>query len=93
MRVEDFDGRSGWRRFDDARRSLRRAETEGERNAGARASVEHGLDLFGRPISEEEDATDAADVRPEALRLVAYEALLGSPPRPPSGEGQTVLGL
>lgn len=93
VRVEDFDGRSGWRRFDDARRSLRRAETEGERNAAARASVEHGLDLFGRPISEEEDATDAADVRPEALRLVAYEALLGSPPRPPSGEGQTVLGL
>lgn len=93
VRVEDFDGRSGWRRFNDARRSLRRGETEGERRDAARGAVEFGLELFGPPVYEEEDAADAADVRPESLRLVAYEALVGSPPRPPSGNGQTGLGL
>ena len=93
VRVEDFDGRSGWRRFDDARRSLRRAETEDERHVAARAAVELGFELFGPPASEKEDAADVADVRPEALRLVAYEALVGSPPRPAVGDGQTALGL
>jgi len=35
VRVEDYDGRSGWRRFDDARRLLRRAKTLGERREAA----------------------------------------------------------
>jgi len=75
VRVEDYDGRSGWRRFDDARRVLRRAKTLGERREAATELVEAGVDLFGAPV-QEEDVIERIEVAPEDIRLVAYEALV-----------------
>ncbi len=79
VRVEDYDGRSGWHPFDDARRSLRRAKTEGERYDAAVELARRGLELFGPPI--EEPGTDpAGEVQAESLQLIAYEALVGGAP-------------
>jgi hypothetical protein len=91
VRVEDYDARSGWRAFDDARRALRRAETEGERYRAAADVAQRGIDLLGRPVAEDED--DAlTEVAAEDLQLVAYEALVAAPGSQPLGE-QTRLGV
>jgi Helicase conserved C-terminal domain/PLD-like domain/SNF2-related domain len=76
VRAEDFDGRSGWRPFDDARRGLRRAGTLGERREAAILVVERGLDLFGAPIDEDADDLGPVEVEAGEIRLVAYEALV-----------------
>jgi len=75
VRIEDFDARPGWRRFDDARRALKRAETEGERRDAAAALASAGLDLFGPP-EEESEEQEFEQVTSEAIRLIAYEALV-----------------
>ncbi|HEY8777632.1 MAG TPA: helicase-related protein [Gaiellaceae bacterium] len=75
VRVEDYDGRSGWRRFDDARRRLRGAHTLGERREAATQLVEFGFELFGAPV-EEDDVIERIEVAAEDIRLVAYEALV-----------------
>jgi superfamily II DNA or RNA helicase len=75
VRVEDYDGRSGWRPFDDARRALRRAETEGQRYDAAVELGRHGLELFGAPV-DEPGPDPAGEVQADSLRLVAYEALV-----------------
>ncbi|MGI8729279.1 MAG: SNF2-related protein [Solirubrobacteraceae bacterium] len=75
VRAEDFDGRSGWRRFKDARRTLKRADTEGERFDAARVVVELGLELFGGPVAEDLDASPT-EVTATDIQLVAYEALI-----------------
>jgi superfamily II DNA or RNA helicase len=84
VRVEDYDGRSGWRRFDDARRRLRRASTLGERREAASEVIEAGLELLGAPVDESEP-TEQLEVAPEQIQLVAYEALVedGGPSLPP----------
>lgn len=79
VRAEDFDGRSGWRAFDDARRQLRRATTLGERREAALAVVERGLDVFGAPVDAEAYELGPVGVEPEDIRLVAYEALVAGP--------------
>jgi Helicase conserved C-terminal domain len=75
VRAEDFDGRSGWRRFQDARRTLKRADTEGERFDAARVLVELGLELFGAPVPEDIDSAPT-EVTATDVQLVAYEALV-----------------
>ena len=65
VRVEDYDGRSGWHPFDDARRSLRRAETEGERYDAVVELARRGLELFGSPI-EEPGADPVGEVQAES---------------------------
>jgi hypothetical protein len=77
--VEDYDGRSGWRAFDDARRRLRRAQSEGERRDAAIELTTRGTEVFGLPV-EEDPVEETADVKPEHLQLVAYEALVGAEP-------------
>src|SRR5262249_21598684 len=81
VRVEDYDGRSGWRRFDDLRRTLRRARSLGERRRAAELLVEAGLELFGSPIDDEVVA-ERIEVTPDEIRLVAYEALVAGEVRP-----------
>ena len=75
VRAEDFDGRSGWRRFQDARRTLKRAGTEGERFDAARVVVQLGLDLFGAPVPEDVGPSPI-EVTATDIQLVAYEALV-----------------
>jgi superfamily II DNA or RNA helicase len=75
VRVEDFDGRSGWRHFDDLRRQLRKASTLGERRELGEQLVESGIDLFGAPVVAEDSVTKV-EVEPDDLQLVAYEALV-----------------
>lgn len=91
VRVEDFDGRSGWRPFDDARRALRRAETEGERFAAAQDLARRGLELLGAPAPDEEELDPAAEVRADDLQLVAYEALVAPAAAAARGGAQTEL--
>jgi len=79
VRAEDFDGRSGWRAFEDARRQLRKATTLGERRETALVVVEHGLDLFGGPIDSDTDDIGPVEVQPEEIRLIAYESLVDAP--------------
>lgn len=75
VRVEDFDGRSGWRRFQEARRRLRGAPTLGERRDAGTTVVETGVALFGSPAEEGEGPLENPVVGPEDLRLVSYEVL------------------
>jgi superfamily II DNA or RNA helicase len=86
VRVEDYDASPGWRRFDDARRALKRAEAEGERRDAALALAESGLELFGEP-EEEPDDQEFEQVRPDSIRLIAYEVLVSSAAKP-SDQGQ-----
>lgn len=76
VRVEDYDGRSGWHRFREARKRLREAKTAGARHDAALAIVAAGLDLFGLPEAEAEGVADPVTVEPDQLRLVAYEVLV-----------------
>lgn len=76
VRIEDFDGRSGWSRFQDARRRLRGAPTVGERRDAGTLVVEAGLALFGYPVDGGEGPAQSPVVTPEQLRLVAYEVLV-----------------
>ena len=76
VRVEDFDGRSGWRPFDDARRHLRRAQTLGERREAAVSVVELGLDLLGAPVDIDAGELGPVEVGVEEIRLIAYEELV-----------------
>ncbi len=76
VRVEDYDGRSGWSRFDDARRRLRGARTLGERRDAGEILVAAGLALFGDPLPEGDGLLPPVEVQPEDLRLVAYELLV-----------------
>jgi len=73
VRVEDYDGRSGWRRFDDARRRLREAKMVAEARDAGEYLVSAGLTLFGNPIREAEDLVATVEVSPESLQLIAYE--------------------
>jgi superfamily II DNA or RNA helicase len=91
VRVEDYDARSGWRGFDDMRRALRRAQTEGERYQAAVDLVRRGIDLLGKPVTEQEDE-GLTDVAAEDLQLVAYEALVVAPGGHAPRE-QTTLGI
>jgi superfamily II DNA or RNA helicase len=90
VRAEDFDGRIGWRPFEDARRQLRKATTLGERREAAQLAVELGLDLFGAPIESDADEIGPVEVNPEEIRLIAYESLVDAPtpapatPEPPA---------
>ncbi len=83
VRVEDFDGRTGWRPFDDARRRLRHAETLGERRETAAAVVELGLDLLGAPVDADTSELGPVEVSAEEIRLVAYEELVEAPSAAP----------
>lgn len=78
VRVEDYDGRSGWRRFDDARRSVRRARATGERREAAIVLVPAGLELFGHPETQADTTALRPVVQPEELRLISYEVLVES---------------
>jgi Helicase conserved C-terminal domain len=91
VRVEDYDARSGWRAFDDARRALRRAETEGERYRAAADVAQRGIDLLGRPVAEDEDEA-LTQIAADDLQLVSYEALVAAPGSRAPGE-QTTLGV
>lgn len=90
VRVEDFDGRSGWRPFDDARRRLKRATTLGARREAGSEVVRRGLDLLGAPVEPQaDDDVGRIEVAADELRLVSYEALVAgaaetrrSPPAP-----------
>lgn len=84
VRVEDFDGRSGWRPFDDGRRALRRADALGQRREAALAVVERGLDLFGAPIEADDEELARAEVAADEIRLVAYEDLVTGPAATPA---------
>ena len=83
VRVEDYDGRGGWRPFDDARRRLRRAQTLGERREAAAELVEHGIELLGAPIAQGVEPHEEIEVAAGEIQLVAYEALVeAAPPAP-----------
>ncbi len=83
VRVEDYDGRGGWRPFDDARRRLRRAQTLGERREAATELVEHGIELLGAPIAQGAEPHEEIEVAAGEIQLVAYEALVeAAPPAP-----------
>jgi hypothetical protein len=71
-----YDGRSGWSRFDTARRALKRAASVGERYQAAEALVEAGLELFGRPEEEVAAGVSAVEVALEDLQLVSYEVIV-----------------
>lgn len=75
VRVEDFDGRSGWRAFTDAERALRREKEAGRRLELASEVVRLGLELFGEPVEVDDAAAVKVIVEPEDLQLVAYEVL------------------
>ena len=75
VRVEDFDGRSGWRAFTDAERALRREKDAGRRAGLAAEAVRLGIELFGEPAEADEAAGVKVVVEPEDLQLVAYEVL------------------
>jgi hypothetical protein len=79
VRIEDYDGRTGWRRFADARRRLNRAETLGERREAAEDIVRLGIDLFGAPVEEPDESIGPIEVSADELRLVWYEALVSAP--------------
>jgi superfamily II DNA or RNA helicase len=90
--VEDYDGRSGWRAFEDARRHLRRAHTDGEaRDAAIELSIRGG-ELFGEPV-EDEPVEVGGEVSPEDLQLVAYEVLIGGAPIEPAPSQQLPMEL
>ncbi|HLI33303.1 MAG TPA: SNF2-related protein [Solirubrobacteraceae bacterium] len=93
VRVEDFDGRSGWRSFDEARRSLRRAESLGERREAAVRVVEQGLELLGAPVQEGATDIGPVEVGPEDIRLVAYEDLVEAPGTVPEPRALTDASL
>jgi superfamily II DNA or RNA helicase len=76
VRVEDFDGRSGWSRFSEARRVLKRATTLGERREVALTLIDAGLDLFGAPVPDSEGDHGRIEVSADEIQLVAYEALV-----------------
>jgi hypothetical protein len=76
VRVEDYDSRTGWRRFADANRDLRRANTVGERREAAERTVLFGLELFGAPTDPEAESLAPTEVSAEEIRLVAYEAVV-----------------
>jgi superfamily II DNA or RNA helicase len=92
VRVEDFDGRSGWHPFDDARRALRRSETEGERYDAAVELARRGLELFGPPV-EETGTESTGEVQPDSLQLIAYEALVSGERVTQSEAEQTRLAM
>jgi superfamily II DNA or RNA helicase len=92
VRVEDYDGRSGWRPFDDARRALRRAETEGDRYDAAVELGRRGLELFGAPV-EEPGSEPVGEVQAEALQLIAYEALVLADRAATSTEEQAQIAM
>jgi len=94
VRIEDYDARAGWRRFDDARRALKRAETEGERRDAAAALASAGLELFGAP-AEESDDQEFEEVLAEGIRLVAYEVLVpaDAPAAPQPAPQQSYFAL
>lgn len=75
VRVEDYDGRSGWSRFEEARRRLRGAKMVAEARAAGEYLVNAGLSLFGAAVSDTTDASEAVEVSPESLQLIAYEVL------------------
>jgi len=86
VRVEDYDGRSGWDGFRKAARALRKAGSPAERHALAVEVVRRGLELFGEPEDAGEAGEASVEVSPEDLQLVAYEALVPAPaPEPVSG--------
>lgn len=76
VRIEDYDGRTGWRQFADSRRRLNRAESLGERREAAEEIVGVGLHLFGAPVEADEEPVAPIEVDPADLQLVAYEALV-----------------
>lgn len=78
--VGQYDGRSGWSRFNDARRRLRRAETEGARRDAGLAVVDAGMTLLGAPTAQDDSALLAAEVRAVDLQLVAYEVVVPNQP-------------
>jgi superfamily II DNA or RNA helicase len=79
VRVEDFDGRSGWRTFTDAERALRR-EKDAARRAGLGVEVVRlGFELFGQPEEGNDEAAAMIVVEAEDLQLVAYEVLAPAP--------------
>lgn len=80
VRAEDFDGRLGWRGFEEARRQLRKAATLGERREAGLVVVERGLDLFGAPIDGDADDLGPVEVSAEEIRLIAYESLVYKEP-------------
>jgi hypothetical protein len=75
VRVEDFDGRSGWRAFTDGERALRREKEAARRFELAGEVVRLGLELFGEPVEVDDAAAVKVIVEPEDLQLVAYEVL------------------
>jgi superfamily II DNA or RNA helicase len=77
VRVEDFDHRPEMRPFQDSLREARRAATAGQRHDLLMEVVGRGLILFGRPSGTEEPEPEV--VRPEDLRLVAWELLVAAP--------------
>ena len=76
VRVEDYDGRTGWRSFVDAERALAKSSPEA-RHGLAQKVVGTGLELLGPPVAEDE-SPERVVVLAEDLQLVAYEVLLPS---------------
>jgi superfamily II DNA or RNA helicase len=73
VRVEDYDGRSGWRPFRDSLNATRKARTAGERHDLMTETVRLSVRLFGPP--KRESGAEPETVRAEHLQLVAWELL------------------
>lgn len=92
IRVEDYDARPAYRAFRDRLAEARRSEDAVQRHKLVVDVVKRGIDLFGPPAEDAEP--DLSEIRPHQLSLVAWEMLVGSPPRPPLDQpAPTLPGL
>ncbi|MDE3111511.1 MAG: hypothetical protein KGK34_01055 [Chloroflexota bacterium] len=83
VRIEDFDHLPQMRTLQDRVRDARKPSiSAGERHDLLIDAVRLGLDVLGTPQGS--TATEAEEVRPEELRLVAWELLITEPRQEPS---------
>jgi superfamily II DNA or RNA helicase len=80
VRVEDYDGRSGWDGFRKAAARLRKAADASNRRTATQDTVRRGVELFGPPEESGDMVGATVAVVPEDLQLVAYEVLAPPPP-------------
>lgn len=79
VRVEDFDTHAGYGTFMSRLRKAERATDPDENLKLLQELVDQGLAIFGEP--QQDDTPKPLQVKPEELRLTAWEILVTSPRR------------